>query len=525
MDQHDQASSAAQPERADAAATQPLAAQPTAPQQPAAARPADPQQPAAAPQGAHPVDAAPQPTTAPQPVVDPAFAAAYPGYTPHAPYPGHPGYPGHPAAAAPPAPRRSRRRTAVALVASGAVAAGLVLGGSAIALGWPGSTADPGLTASAGQDGSASGLGGSSGSTGSSGSQGGWSSGYGYGYGYGSPSTGLPGSGSSSGSSSTATLDTSTATDAQQQGVVLINTVLGYQSAEAAGSGVVLTSDGLVLTNNHVVEGATEITVTIGTTGETYTAEVVGTDATADVAVLQLQDASGLTTATLDSDDDLAVGDAVTAVGNAEGGGVLLAADGTVTALDQSITTQAEGVSSGEQLTGLIEVDADVVSGDSGGALLDDQGEVVGITTAASSGSADITGYAIPIDDALDVATRIIAGQDTDTITLGYPAFLGVQLATGATSTVPGLGGATGSTGTGTGATIAGVIDGTPAAQAGLAAGDTVTAVDGTAVADGDALSAALAAHAPGDQVTLTWTATDGTTQTATVTLIAGPAD
>jgi len=473
-----------------------------------AAQPTDPQQPAA-----------PQPATPPQPAVDPAFAAAHPGYTAH---PGDTARPGDPAAA-PPAPRRSRRRrTAVALVASGAVAGALVLGGSAVALGWPAPTAGTGLTASAGRDGSAFGLGGSSGSTGS---QGGSSSGSGYGYG--SPSTGLPGPGSSGSSSTgTATLDTSTATEAQQQGVVLINTVLGYQSAEAAGTGVVLTSDGLVLTNNHVVEGATEITVTIGAPGETYTAQVVGTDASADVAVLQLEGASGLTTATLDPDDDLAVGDAVTAVGNAEGGGVLLAADGTVSALDQSITTQAEGVSSGESLTGLIQVDADVVSGDSGGALLDDQGEVVGITTAASSGSADITGYAIPIDDALDVATQIIAGHDSDTITLGYPAFLGVQLATGATTTVPGLGGLDGATGaTGAGATIAGVIDGTPAAQAGLAAGDTVTAVDGTAVADGDALSAALAAHAPGDQVTLTWTATDGTTQTATVTLIAGPAD
>lgn len=437
-------------------------------------------------QAAQPTD--PQQEPAPRPEVDPALAAA------------------------PPAPRRSRRcRTAVGLVASGAVAGALVLGGSAVALGWPASTAGAGLTASAGRDGSASGLGG----WGSSGTQG-------YGYGGSAPSTGLPGSSSGSASTGTATLDTSTATEAQQQGVVLIDTVLGYQSAEAAGSGVVLTSDGLVLTNNHVVEGATEITVTIGTTGETYTAQVVGTDATADVAVLQLQGASGLTTATLDSDGDLAVGDAITAVGNAQGGGVLLAADGTVTALDQSITTQAEGVSSGESLTGLIQVDADVVSGDSGGALLDDQGEVVGITTAASSGSSDITGFAIPIDDALDVATQIVAGHDTDTITLGYPAFLGVQLATGS-ATLPGLGGATGSTGTG--ATIAGVVDGSPAAQAGLAAGDTITAVDGTAVADGDALSAALAARAPGDQVTLTWTATDGTAQTATVTLIAGPAD
>lgn len=415
----------------------------------------------------------------------------------------------------PPAPRRSRpRRTAVALVASGAVAGALVLGGSAAALGRPASESGTGLTASAGRDGSASGSGGA---PGSGRSQGGSSSGYGYGYG--SPSTGLPGA---SGSSSTATLDTGTATEAQQQGVVLIDTVLGYQSAEAAGSGVVLTSDGLVLTNNHVVEGATQITVTIGTTGATYTAQVVGTDATADVAVLQLVGASGLTTAALDTDGDLAVGDAVTAVGNAEGGGVLLAADGTVTALDQSITTRAEGVSSGEALTGLIQVDADVVSGDSGGALLDDQGEVVGITTAASSGSADITGFAIPVDDALDVAAQIVAGQDSGTITLGYPAFLGVQLATGGT-TLPGADGSTGSAGAG--AAVAGVVDGTPAAQAGLAAGDTITAVDGTAVADADALSAALAAHAPGDQVTLTWTATDGTAQTATVTLIAGPAD
>lgn len=439
-------------------------------------------------QAAQPTD--PQQEPAHQPEVDPALAAA------------------------PPAPRRSRRRrTAVGLVASGAVAGALVLGGSAVALGWPASTAGTGLTASAGRDGSASGLGG----WGSSGAQGGSSSGSGYGGT--APSTGLPGS---SGSASTATLDPGTATETQQQGVVLIDTVLGYQSAEAAGSGVVLTSDGLVLTNNHVVEGATGITVTIGATGATYTAQVVGTDATADVAVLQLDGASGLTTATLDADGDLAVGDAVTAVGNAQGGGVLLAADGTVTALDQSITTRAEGVSSGESLTGLIQVDADVVSGDSGGALLDDQGEVVGITTAASSGSSDITGFAIPIDDALDVAAQIVAGQDTDTITLGYPAFLGVQLATGSAA-LPGLGGAAGSTGTG--AIVAGVVDGTPAAQAGLAAGDTVTAVDGTAVADGDALSAALAAHAPDDQVTLTWTAADGTAQTATVTLIAGPAD
>lgn len=419
--------------------------------------------------------------------------------------------------------RARRRRTAIALFASGAVAGALVLGGTALAVGLPSDTSDdPGLTSVPG-DGSAFGFGGSQGSgstdSGSTGS---------------APSTTVPGfgSGSAGGStgsgSSTATLDTTTATDEQQAGVVLISTVLGYQSAEAAGTGVVLTSDGLVVTNNHVVAGATEISVTIGTTGETYTATVVGTDATADVAVLQLEGASGLTTAALDDDQEaVATGDAVTAVGNAEGGGVLVAADGTVTGLDESITTQSEGAAEGESLTGLIEVDADVVSGDSGGPLLDDEGEVIGITTAASSGSSDITGYAIPIGDVLDVVTQIVAGQDSNTITLGYPAFLGVQLATTGTgaSGLPGLDqGSTGTTST-SGATIAGVIDGTPAADSGLVAGDTITAVDGTAVADGDALSAALAGYAPGDQVTLTWTTADGTSTSATVTLIAGPAD
>lgn len=301
--------------------------------------------------------------------------------------------------------RSRRRRSAVGLLASGAVAAGLVLGGSALALRLPDDTSGSALTAAPATD--------REGAFGYPSNPGATTPGSGS-----APSTVLPQQGSTS--TGTATLDTTAATPAQQTGVVLVSTVLGYQSAEAAGTGVVLASDGLVVTNNHVVEGATEITVTIGTTGETYTGTVVGTDATADVAVLQLQDASGLATAALDDDaSSVAVGDAITAVGNAEGGGVLLAAAGTVTGVEESITTQAEGVSSGESLTGLIEVDADVVSGDSGGPLLDDEGEVVGLTTAASSGSSDITGYAIPVEDVLDVVTQIVAGEDTDTITLG----------------------------------------------------------------------------------------------------------
>lgn len=428
--------------------------------------------------------------------------------------------PAEPAPAAHPPVRRSRRRrTAVAVATSGALSAALVLGGTALAVGLPGTTATGTVASRAGSSGTDTGA--WQGWSGSSGlGDGSWSPGASGSSGSTAPRGPSAGGGSATpatGTSGTAALDVTSATAGQQAGVVLIRTVLGYQSAEAAGTGVVLTSDGLVVTNNHVVEGSTLIRVTVAATGQTYTATVVGTDATADVAVLQLQQASGLTTAALDDDGTLAVGDGVTAVGNAEGGGTLLAAAGTVTGLDASVTTQAEGASAGESLTGMIRVDADVVSGDSGGPLLDDEGEVVGITTAASSGSADITGFAIPVDDVLGVVSQIVAGHDTDTITLGYPAFLGVQLTQGTA--------ATRGASLGAGATVGGVVDGTPAAQAGLAAGDTVTAVDGTPVTSADALASVLAQHAPGDTVALTWTTAAGVARSASVTLVAGPAD
>lgn len=416
--------------------------------------------------------------------------------------------------------RRHRGRTAVALLACGGLGAGLVLGG--VLLGIQVLDQDStGLTSRTGDG---------SGGTGQSDQQDmfpdrgslpgmpGDSSGSG---------TGQDGSGRSSGTTTSgSTLDVTAATDAQQQGVVVVESVLGYQSAESAGTGVVLTSDGLVVTNNHVIEGATEIRVTVPQTGRTYTATVVGTDATADIAVLELTDASGLEVATLDDDGDPAVGDEVTAVGNAGGTGTLVAATGTVTALDQSITAQSEGASSGESLSGLIEIDADVVSGDSGGALLDSEGEVVGITTAASSGSADITGYAIDIDDAMTVVEQITSGIASDTVTLGYPAFLGVQVSSASTGrALPGAAGS-GVTGSGVaGATVAGVVEGSPAAEAGLSAGDTITAVGGVAVTSAADLTEALSGFAPGDQVDVAWTTTDGSTTAATVTLIAGPAD
>lgn len=318
---------------------------------------------------------------------------------------------------------------------------------------------------------------------------------------------------------STGSLDISAASDEESTGIVLVDTKLEYQSAAAAGTGIVLSSDGLVLTNNHVVSGSTSVQVTT-TDGTTYDATVVGTDSTQDVAVLQLEGASGLTTATIDEDDDLAVADAVTAVGNAEGGGELMAADGLVTDLNASVTpsTQAaSGTTTKENtLTNMIQIDADVVSGDSGGAVLDAQGEVVGMTTAASSGTANITGYAIEIDTALSVAQDIIDGVQTDTNTLGTPAFLGIALAdaqSGSTSSAV------------AGAAIAGVYDNTPAAEVGLAAGDTITAVDGIAVGSASELQGLIAEYTPGTQITLTWTTSTGAEQSGTTTLTEGPAN
>jgi S1-C subfamily serine protease len=405
---------------------------------------------------------------------------------------------------------RHRRRVGLTTGAAGlALITALGVSGGAFAAGHPvaSASASPSAAASVG---SGYDLGNGSGTSAYAYGYGPGANGYGA-YGYGSSPTPTP--------TTTTTTDAVPATAAETAGVVTILTTLGYQSAQAAGTGIILNSDGLILTNNHVVEGSTSIQVTDELTGQTYTATVVGTDARHDVALLQLQGASGLTPASLETTDPATAGDAVTAIGNAQGTGDLVAASGTVTATGQSVTTQSEASIAGETLEGMIQVDADIVSGDSGGPLVDAEGDVVGIDTAASSGSADITGFAIPIQTALDIVAQIQRGVETDTIEIGYPGFLGVEVASGATS------GATGGTAdTTAGALIAGVIEGTPAADAGLTTGDTVTTVNGAPVASGDALSAVLGSMEPGESVALTWTTASGSTASATVTLVEGPA-
>jgi S1-C subfamily serine protease len=346
-------------------------------------------------------------------------------------------------------------------------------------------------------------------------------------FGNGESSSPADGAGTPS-SGATAPEEQAEATPADEQeatGVVLIDTELGYEKAEAAGTGIVLSKDGLVLTNNHVIADSTKIAVTVATTGKTYTASVVGSDSTEDVAVLQLKDAEDLQPATID-DDTVDVGDDVTAVGNSEGSGRLMAAEGTVTDLGASVTTTAKGTEDSETLDGMIEVQTDIVSGDSGGALLDDEGEVVGMDTAASSGTAVVTGFAIPIETALTTAESIIDGEQTSTNTLGYPAFLGIGVSQSGQSGQPGQSGQSGQPGAAAteGAVVAGVYEDTPAAEAGLAAGDTITAIGSTPITDGNSLSEAISDHEPGDTVSLTWTDTTGDNHTAEVTLTQGPA-
>jgi S1-C subfamily serine protease len=314
--------------------------------------------------------------------------------------------------------------------------------------------------------------------------------------------------------------------------LVDVNSTFGYQSAQGAGTGVVLSSTGEILTNNHVIDGATKISVTDVGNGKTYTATVVGYDASHDIAVLQLQGASGLQTAKLGDSAKAAVGDAVVAIGNAGGtGGTPTSAGGSITAVGQSITASDELGGTSEQLSGMIQVNADVQAGDSGGSLVNSAGQVIGIDTAGSAGSSSQSagnqGFAIPINQALTVANQIESGQGSATAHVGSTAFLGVQISSSGGQTGSGSyygGGSASPGGPGTqGAAVGGVITGGAAQRAGLAAGDVITSLNGQTVSSAAALSGLMVGEHPGNQVTIGWTDTSGQSHTATVDLGAGP--
>ncbi|HKN51671.1 MAG TPA: trypsin-like peptidase domain-containing protein, partial [Amycolatopsis sp.] len=325
--------------------------------------------------------------------------------------------------------------------------------------------------------------------------------------------TGAPGS---SGDASAKTIDANAVAAKVSPALVNVNTELGLQGAAAAGSGIVLTGDGEVLTNNHVVEGATKIRVTDIGDGKTYSASVLGYDRSHDIAVIKLANASGLTTAAIGDSRTVAVGDAIVGLGNAGGkGGDPIAAPGKVTALNQSITASDESSGSSEQLTGLIQVEANIQSGDSGGALANSKGQVVGVDTAASTGyqlsghrSANAQqGFAIPVDQAIQIAHQIVAGTSSGSVHIGQTAFMGVTVTDA----------------NGQGAQIRQVVPGGPAQKAGLSAGDVITALDGKAIDSATALTSTMDTHHPGDRITVTLVDASGAQQQVTVTPITGP--
>jgi S1-C subfamily serine protease len=334
--------------------------------------------------------------------------------------------------------------------------------------------------------------------------------------------------------------------------VVDVTSTLRYDDETASGTGFII--DGktaLVLTNNHVIRDATSIMARLTSTGKTYPARLVGADVGADIAVLQLQGASGLSAAPVGDSASLRPGTPVLAIGNQGGqGGQPAIAPGIINGVNRTI--QADDGTSGftETLHNMLQTSAQIEPGDSGGPLANAAGAVVGVDTAA--GTADvIVGYAIPIDAAMAVARRIAAGHAGPGIALGAGGFLGVVMpsttiqspqaqAQGEHGLHPAAGSRSAHEGcldteaeaavpaavapARSGALVDGVLCGTGAATAGINAGDVITEVAGHPIASPDALTAIVTACRPGTLVPVTWVSAAGTTRTAMVSLDAAPA-
>ena len=329
------------------------------------------------------------------------------------------------------------------------------------------------------------------------------------------------GSSSSSGSDSSITsasasgssLTTEQVADLVSPSVVVITTEqvvysqwswYGQNQVESgAGSGVIISSDGYILTCAHVVDGASNITVTIN--DKDYTATLVGEDTTSDIAVIKI-DANGLTPATVGDSDSLKVGQNVMAVGNPLGelGGTVTS--GIVSALNRSVSIQS---SSAVNTMSLIQMDASVSPGNSGGGLFNMNGELVGIVNAKSSSSdAEGLGFAIPINDAIKVAQDLLEnGYVTGRPYMGITYLAVTDAQTAAQLGVNAYG-----------IYVVDVVSGGPADQAGLKAGDRIISIDNTEVAQKTDLGTLMQEHSAGDTLSIT-IARDGQMQTVSLTL------
>jgi S1-C subfamily serine protease len=351
-------------------------------------------------------------------------------------------------------------------------------------------------------------------------------------------------------------------------GIVDVISTPSYQpGGTLEGTGMILNSSGLVLTNNHVVEGTShEVAKIANSPGQQYNVTVLGTDDADDIALLQLDGAKGLKPVPLGNSDEVKMGQAVVALGNADGqDGAPAVVTGSITDLNRSIEASDAGADTTENLHGMLQTNAPIVEGDSGGALASTQGVVIGMDTAANTqnGTGQSMGFAIPINRALSIARQIAAGQVSKQIQLGYPAFLGVTVARSGSNPSSstslqtqlrqlqqaasqqggnGFGGLGGSGRSGgclstsqatapqhapnvsSGVLIGGVLCGTPVATAGLTTGSVITSIDSQAVTSPAQLTNALDGYKPGQSITLNWVTTGGQHKTSKMTLIPGPA-
>ena len=338
--------------------------------------------------------------------------------------------------------------------------------------------------------------------------------------------------GKAQGATSATTINVAAVAAATDPAIVDVNTAIDALEGggTGAGTGMVVSSSGLVVTNNHVVQGADTVTVVVPGHGS-HPASVIGTDPSADIAVVKISGLSGLPTVKFGDSSTVTVGLPVVAIGNALGlGGSPTVTEGIISATGRTITASDETGSNPETLHGLLQTDAPIAPGNSGGPLVDAATKVIGMdTAAASAGTAGASlGFAIPSNTVLSIADEIEAHKDLPGLVYGRQAFLGVEVVDSSQAGGVNFGFGFGfnpiaSTPNGTpGVVVAAVDPGSAAATAGLASGDVITAVDGQATATTTALSKVIEAKKPGQVVSLALSTQAGT-QTVKVRLGQAP--
>jgi S1-C subfamily serine protease len=366
----------------------------------------------------------------------------------------------------------------------------------------------------------------------------------------------------SAGSGSSAALNPAEVEKKVDPGLVDITSTLRYRSETAEGTGMIVSSSGLVLTNNHVIDQATSVRATlVSGSGQRYHARILGYDSADDVALLQLEGASGLPAVSFGDSSQVRLGTPVLALGNADGRGGATPARGVINALNRSIQASDQGSDSTENLNHMLQTNARIQQGDSGGALANSAGQVIGMITAANTSGGQsgrpggTLGFAIPINTALAIAKQINERRSSSTVYIGLPGFLGVEVAQSNSSDPQqqaadeqqsGRGGSFSGGGGGaglecqaggqpssvpdriapasTGALIVGILCGTVAQQHKLAPGDVIISVDGHAVTTPSSLTSITAKYHPGEVVSVIWESVGGTRHTTSIRLGIGPA-